>query len=76
MASFLNFYYQTGSIGFFNRFIRKPVIQIGRSLFVGWVEHLDTFCWVSFLNPTYLPAIFVLLAEPNIMAEDRTILPG
>jgi hypothetical protein len=42
-------------------------------LFVGWVEHPDYFCWVSFLNPTYLPAIFVLSAKPNKMAEDRTI---
>jgi hypothetical protein len=22
-------------------------------LFVGWVEHRDIFCWVSFLYPTY-----------------------
>jgi len=47
--------------------------NIGHGLFVGWVEHLDIFCWVSFLNPTYLPAVFVLSAQPNKMAEDRTI---
>jgi hypothetical protein len=46
---------------------------IGRGLFVGWVEHPDIFCWVSFLYPTYLPAIFVLSAKPNKMAEDRII---
>jgi hypothetical protein len=33
--------------------------------FVGWVEHPDIFCWVSFLYPTYLPTIFVLSAKPN-----------
>jgi hypothetical protein len=32
--------------------------DIGHGLFVGWVEHPDVFCWVSFLNPTYVPAIF------------------
>ncbi len=42
--------------------------NIGQSLFVGWVRHPDIFCWVSFLNPTYLPAVFVLLAKPNKMA--------
>jgi len=47
--------------------------NIGRVLFVGWVEHSDIFCWVSFLYPTYLPAIFVLPAKPNKMAEDRII---
>ena len=47
--------------------------NIGRGVFVGWVEHPDIFCWVSFLNPTYLPAIFVLSAKPNKMAEGRTI---
>ena len=47
--------------------------NIGRGLFVGWVEHPDIFCWVSFLYPTYLPAIFVLSAKPNKMAEDRII---
>jgi hypothetical protein len=47
--------------------------SIGQSLFVGWVEHPDIFCWVSFLNPTYLPSIFVRSAKPNKMAEDRTI---
>jgi hypothetical protein len=26
--------------------------NIGRGLFVGWVEHPDIFCWVSFLYPT------------------------
>jgi hypothetical protein len=36
-------------------------------LFVDWVEHPDIFCWVSFLYPTYLPAIFVLSAKPNKM---------
>jgi hypothetical protein len=49
--------------------------NIGHCLFVGWVEHPDIFCWVSFLYPTYLPAIFVLSAKPNKMAEDR-IIPG
>ena len=49
--------------------------NISHCLFVGWVEHPDIFCWVSFLYPTYLPAIFVLSAKPNKMAEDRTI-PG
>ena len=49
--------------------------NIGHGLFVGWVEHPDIFCWISFLNPTYLPAIFVLSAKPNKMAEDRTIPP-
>jgi hypothetical protein len=29
---------------------------IGHGLFVGWVEHPDIFCWVSFLYPTYLLA--------------------
>jgi hypothetical protein len=47
--------------------------NIGYGLFVGWVEHPDIFCRVSFLDPTYLPAIFVLLAKPNKMVEDRTI---
>ena len=32
--------------------------NIGRGLFVGWVEHPSIFCWVSFLYPTYMPAIF------------------
>ena len=49
--------------------------NIGHGLFVGWVEHPDIFCWVSFLYPTYLPAIFVLSAKPNKMAEDRIIPP-
>jgi len=48
--------------------------DIGHGLFVGWVEHPDIFCWVSFLNPTYKPAIFVLSAKPNKMVEDRIIL--
>jgi len=48
--------------------------NIGYCLFVGWVEHPDIFDWVSFLNPTYLPAMFVLSAKPNKMAEDRTML--
>ena len=39
----------------------------------GWAEHPDIFCCVSFLYPTYLPAIFVLSAKPNKMAKDRTI---
>ena len=43
--------------------------NIGHGLFVDWVEHPDIFCWVSFLNPNYLPAIFVLSAKPNKMAE-------
>jgi len=48
--------------------------NIGHGLFVeGWVEHPDIFCWVSFLYPTYLPAIFVLSAKPNKMAEDKSI---
>jgi hypothetical protein len=41
----------------------------GHRLFVGWVEHPDIFCWVSFLNPTYLSAIFVRSKKPNKMAE-------
>jgi len=50
--------------------------NIGHGLFVGWVEHPDIFCWVSFLYPTYLPAIFLLSAKPNKMAEDRTVPPN
>jgi hypothetical protein len=47
--------------------------NIGRGLFVeGWVEHPDILCWVLFLYPT-LPAIFVLSAKPNKMAEDRIV---
>ena len=34
--------------------------NIGHGLFVGWVEHTDILCWVSFLNPTYVPAILSL----------------
>ena len=45
----------------------------GHSLFVSWVERPDIFCWVPFLNPTYLPAVFVLSTKPNKMAEDETI---
>ena len=45
--------------------------NIGRGYFVGWVEHPDIFCWVSFLYPTYLPTIFVLSAKPNKMAYKR-----
>jgi len=45
----------------------------GHGLIVGWVEHPDIFCWVSFLNPTYVPTIFLLSAKPNKMAEDRTV---
>jgi hypothetical protein len=48
--------------------------NIGHDLFVGWVAHPDIFCWVSFLNPTYLPAIFVLSAQPNKMAECRNLI--
>ena len=47
--------------------------NIDHGLFVGWVVHPDIFCWVSFLNPTYVPAIFLLSAKPNKMAEDRTV---
>jgi hypothetical protein len=47
--------------------------NIGHGLFVGWVEHPDIFCWVSFLYPTYLLSIFVLSAKPNKMAEDRAV---
>jgi hypothetical protein len=47
--------------------------NIGHGLIVGWVEHPDIFCWVSCLNPTYVPAIFVLSAKPNKMAEDKTV---
>ena len=47
--------------------------NIGYGLFVGWVEHPDIFCWVSFLYPTYLPIIFVLSAKPNKLAEDIII---
>ncbi len=47
--------------------------NIGHGLFVGWVEHPDIFCWVSFLYPTYSTAVFVISAKPNKMAEDRTI---
>ena len=45
--------------------------KIVNGLFVGWVKHPDIFCWVSFLYPTYLPAIFVLSAKPNKMAYFR-----
>jgi hypothetical protein len=44
--------------------------NIGLGLFVGWVDYPDIFCWVSFLYPTYLSAIFVLSAKPNKMAEE------
>jgi hypothetical protein len=47
--------------------------NIGHGLFVGWVEHTDILCWVSFLNPTYVPSIFLLSAKPNKMAEYRTV---
>ena len=47
--------------------------NIGHGFFVGWVEHPDIFCWVSFLNPTYVPAIYLLSAKPNKMAEDKTV---
>jgi hypothetical protein len=47
--------------------------NFGHRVFVGWVEHTDILCWVSFLNPTYVPGIFLLSAEPNKMAEDITV---
>jgi hypothetical protein len=47
--------------------------KIGHGLFVGWVEHPDIFCWVSFFNPTYVTAIFLLSAKPNKMAKDRSV---
>ena len=47
--------------------------NIGHGLFVGWVEHTDILCWISFLKPTYVTAIFLLSAKPNKMAEDRTV---
>jgi len=37
--------------------------NIGHGLIVGWVEHSDIFCWVSFLNPTYVPAISFAVSE-------------
>jgi hypothetical protein len=43
--------------------IVKPLglgTNIGRGLFVGWVEHPDIFCWVSFLNPTFYEGCQVL----------------
>jgi len=46
--------------------------NIGQGSFVGWVNL--SLVGLSFLNPTYLPAIFVLSAKPNKMAENRTIL--
>jgi hypothetical protein len=56
------------AIFFFFRFGFKSV----NGLFVeGWVEHPDIFCWVSFLYPTYLPAIFVLSVKPNKMVSFR-----
>jgi hypothetical protein len=30
---------------------------IDRGLFVGWVEHPDIFCWVSFLYPTFIAKV-------------------
>jgi hypothetical protein len=48
--------------------------NIGHGLFVGWVEHTDILCWVSFLNPTfYVPGIFLLSAKFNKMVEYRTV---
>ena len=47
--------------------------NIGYGIFAGWGERPDIFCWASFLDPTYLPAIFLLSAKPNKMAEDLTI---
>jgi hypothetical protein len=47
--------------------------NIDHRLFLGWVVHPDIFCWVSFLNPTYVPSIFLLSAKTNKMAEDRTV---
>jgi hypothetical protein len=46
--------------------------NIGHGLFVGWVEHSDISCWVSFLYPTYLSAVIMLSTKPNKMAEVRT----
>ncbi|MGB6381065.1 MAG: hypothetical protein WBG51_07830, partial [Syntrophobacteria bacterium] len=34
--------------------------NIGHGLFVGWVEHPDIFCWVSFLYPTFYEGCQVL----------------
>ena len=65
--------YLHGTMEFWNYGKMGLGSNIDHGIFVGWVEHLDIFCWVSFLNPTYLPAIFVLSAKPNKMAEDRTI---
>jgi len=62
----------TVSLSFF-KMISELGSNIGHGLFVGWVEHPDIFCWVSFLNPTYLSAIFVLSTKPNKIDEDRAI---
>jgi hypothetical protein len=72
-----NFFYSRSFFAFHTQYSNIPLFglgsNIGHGLFVGWVEHPDIFCWVSFLYPTYLPAIFVLSAKPNKMAGDRTI---
>jgi undecaprenyl pyrophosphate phosphatase UppP len=47
--------------------------NIGHGLFVGWVESAGGGLGFSVGGPTYLPAIFVLSAKPNKMAEDRII---
>jgi hypothetical protein len=47
--------------------------NIGHDLFVGWVESARGGLGFSAGGPTYLPAIFMLSAKPNKMAEDRTI---
>ena len=50
-----------------------PGSNIGHGFFLGWVIHPDVYCWVSYLYPAYLPAIFVLSAKLNKTAQDRTI---
>jgi hypothetical protein len=47
--------------------------DIGHRFFVGWVES-GGLGFSTSGEPTYLPAIFVLSAKPNKMA-DGTILP-
>jgi len=44
--------------------------NIGHGLCVGWFEYLDIFCWVSFLNPTYLPQI--LLFGEQVAAIEKS----
>jgi hypothetical protein len=65
MEQWNNGFWENGKVGLGS--------DIGHGLFVGWVEHPDIFCWVSFHNPTYLLYIFVIVAKPNKMAVDRTI---